>query len=95
MDVVELIGGIIGAICFLVWAPSLISWLRHGVAIPTYIHVLAIVLTAVVGSLAVGLGWSKSITWVAALGFATAPFVMTYLGWFWLFGPEFHERDKR
>lgn len=51
MSTAEIIGAIIGTVCLLIWVPCAISWIRRGVSIPRYIHVVALATTSV------GVGW--------------------------------------
>ncbi len=89
----EIAGAVIGAGCFVIWIPCLISWLSRGITIPRSIHLLAGALTCI------GLGCLISMltAGMASLNLSVilivAPPALTYLGWFWMFGPELSSAD--
>ena len=94
MDKTQLIGNAVGLVLFILWISNMISWIRRGVSIPRYIHLLATVLTSISIGCLIGMAFSGLITLKFALGFVLIPPVATYLGWFWLGGPEFGNTGK-
>jgi hypothetical protein len=88
MSTWELVGAIIGTICFVIWVPCMISWIRHGVSIPRYVHLLAAVMTCVGVSCLIALFVAGMVTLKLAIAFLVVPPALTYFGWFWMFGPE-------
>ena len=76
MDTAEIIGAIFGTICFLVWIPCLISWIRQGVSIPHYINIIAFGATCVGLGLMIGLAIAGICTLtlgIALVGIPPAP----------------------
>ena len=88
MSPAEIIGAIIGTICFLIWVPAMIAWIRREVSIPRYIHAVALVTTCVGLGCVIGLTAGGIITFTLAVALVGIPPTLTYLGWFWLFGPD-------
>ena len=93
MSIGEIAGSIIGAICFVVWVPCVILWLRKGVSIPRYIHILAGILTAISVACLIGLTLSGMPMFKLAIAFLAIPPAMTYFLWLWMFGPEFSQKQ--
>ena len=91
MDKWELMGSVLGLIAFLAWVPSMRSWIRRGVSIPRHIHLVAVVLTSISIGCLVGMLLGGLVTLKLALAFILIPPAGTYLGWFWMFGPDLCE----
>lgn len=87
MNLAEIMGAVIGALCFLIWIPCMISWIRRGVSVPRYIHVIALATTCAGVGCAVGLAANGALTATPALLLVALPAAATYLGRFWLFEP--------
>ena len=88
MDNVHLFANILGTICFVIWVPAMILWIKAGVTIPRYVHVVAITMTLVSVFCLIGLIIGGLATWKLALGMTLVPLAGSYFGWFWMFGPE-------
>ena len=84
----ENVGLVIGTLCFLIWVPCMISWMRRGVSIPRYIHTLSAGMTCVGVACLTALAAAGLITLKLAIAFVFLPAALTYFGWFWMFGPE-------
>ncbi len=84
----ELAGIVAGVFCFAIWLPSMIIWIRHGVSIPRYIHVLATVSTCIGVSCPIGFWSAGMITLKPSIALVVLPPSLIYFGWFWMFGPE-------
>lgn len=94
MSSAEMIGAIVGTVCFLIWVPCLLSWLRRGVSIPRYIHIVALATTSVGVACVIGLAAAQAATLGLSIALVGIPPAMTYFGWFWLFGPESAQTPK-
>ena len=84
----ELAGAVAGTLCFIVWLACVASWIRRGVSIPRYLHLLAVVLTCVGACCLVGLAVAGIATPKLAILLLAVPPAITYFGWFWMFGPD-------
>ena len=94
MSAVEIVGIIIGTICFLIWVPAVVSWIRRRVSIPRYIHLVALATTCVGLGSVIGLTACGFITLTLGIALVGLPAALTYFGWFWLFGPEWLQSTK-
>ena len=65
----EIIGAVLGTICFAVWVPSMVSWIRRGISIPRHIHILAAVMTCI------GLG---CLVWLSVAGVITLKLAIAF-----------------
>ena len=88
MSTGELVGNIIGTMCFAIWVPCMISRVRRGVSIPRYIHRLAVVMTCAGVSCLVALMVTGMVTLSLAIAFLVLPPALTYFGWFWMSDPD-------
>lgn len=88
MSIWEVIAATIGTICFAIWVPCMISWIRRGVSMPRHIHFLAVAMTCVSVGCLVGLTVAGLVTFKLAIALLVLPAPLTYFGWFWMFGPE-------
>lgn len=84
----EIAGAVIGAVCFVIWVPCMISWMRRGIAIPRYVHLVAGALTCVGLGCLIGLIAGGMVTLNLLLALVLVPPALTYFGWFWMFGPD-------
>ena len=88
MDALDIIVNLSGLVIFIVWVASMISWFRSGVRIPSHIHVLALVLSSLSVGCLIGLALAGMATITMAFLFILLPAFLSYVGWFWLFGPD-------
>jgi len=88
MSTGEIVGMTLGAICFVIWIPCMVSWVRRGVVIPRYVHLLAALLTCLGLGALVGLTAVGMVTLKLAIILVPMPPLFAYFGWFWLFGPD-------
>lgn len=88
-----LIGNIIGLTVFIVWLYSVYSWYRQGLKIPRYVHVIAIITSSIsIGCLTgMYIGGIATIEIMCMLLFL--PPIICYLGWVWMFGPDFQKKS--
>lgn len=88
MNTWEIAGTVIGTICFLIWVPCMISWMKRGVTIPRSIHLLAAGLSCVGLGCLIGMIAGGMATLNLSIALLVMPAALTYFGWFWMFGPE-------
>ena len=94
MSIGEVAGNIVGFVCLVVWLFCLVGWIRRGVTIPTYLHVIALATTCLGLGCAVGMVVSGTATLALSLLLLLLPSTLTYSGWFWLFGPEANRSSR-
>lgn len=94
MSTAELVGAILGTLCFVVWVPCMISWVRNRVPIPRHIHVLAALATCVGAGLLIGMAVGGLLSLKLALSLVVLPPTLSYLGWYWMFGPEASQQPQ-
>ena len=95
MSAVETVAHVIGGIVFVAWVVSMYAWMRRGCSMPKWLHVLALVAFVVGAGLGVGLvvlgGRSIRTALACGLGFPSG----VYVGWLWMFGPEWAAESKK
>ncbi len=92
MKIVEIMPSIAGAVIFVVWVYCMFTWFNRGLSIPRYIHSVAVALTLIGAGCLVFAIAGKFFDWRLAIACLAVPAPVTYLGWLWLFGPEFSKK---
>ncbi|MFT4550708.1 MAG: cyanate permease [Verrucomicrobiales bacterium] len=86
--------GIGFSLIFLVWVICMISWVKRGMPIPRYIHVLAVTLTFAGGAFLAFALVGGFFDWKLGLGCLALPAPATYFSWLWMFGSEFSRESQ-
>jgi len=95
MDKATAVVNILGVIVLVVWVRCLCSWIKRGVSIPRYVHLLAGILMCISVGCMMALGVARLAAFRLVFVFLFVPSVATYFGWFWMFGPELTGKDKK
>ena len=95
MSAVETLGSVVGGVVFVAWIVSMYAWMRRGCPMPTWLHVFALVAFVAGAGLGVGIvvlaGRPVWLALACGLGLPSG----VYVGWLWMFGPEWAEESKK
>ena len=94
MNFLELSIGIVFSLIFVVWVICMVSWIKRGMPIPRYLHYLAGALTLAGGVFLVLAFAGGFFHWKLGLACLALPAPATYIGWLWMFGPEFTSQSQ-
>ena len=92
MSVIDTVVSAVGGVVFVAWLVSTYFWVRRGCPMPKWLHVFGVGACAGragLGAWLVALGGRP--IWIAlacGLGFPAA----VYVGWLWMFGPDWAGR---
>ena len=89
MNFLEVSFSTVLSLIFVVWVICMVLWVKRGMPIPRYIYVIAITLTLVGAAIVTFALVGGFFEWKFGLGCLVLPAPATYLGWLWMFGPDF------